>query len=71
MVHPLMSDLRDLLPTTEAVDAVLHELRHGDIRIGVFGEFSAGKSTFLNALMGEDLLTVAVDPTTATPTRVS
>ena len=65
-----MSDLDDLLPSTETVEHVVNEVRHGNICIGVFGEFSSGKSTFLNALMGEELLTVAVDPTTATPTRI-
>ena len=38
--------------------------------ISIFGEFSTGKSTFLNALMGEDILSVATEPTTATPTRI-
>ena len=65
-----MSDLDDLLPSTETVEHVVNVVRHGNICIGVFGEFSSGKSTFLNALMGEELLTVAVDPTTATPTRI-
>ncbi len=40
------------------------------IRVSVFGEFSAGKSTFLNALIGEEFLTVAVEPTTAVPTYI-
>ncbi len=65
-----MSDLRDFLPSSDTLGRITQELRHGSIRIGVFGEFSSGKSTFLNALMGEDLLSVAVDPTTATATRI-
>ncbi len=39
-------------------------------RIAVVGEFSSGKSTFINALIGTDLLTHAVNETTATITRI-
>lgn len=53
-----------------SLESVLSELREGSFRIGVFGEFCTGKSTFLNALMGEDILSVATEPTTATPTRI-
>ena len=35
-------------------------------KIMVVGEFSSGKSTFLNALIKENILPVAVRPTTAT-----
>ena len=50
--------------------SIISELNEGSYRIGVFGEFSTGKSTFLNALMGEDILSVATEPTTATPTGI-
>ena len=40
------------------------------IRISVFGEFSSGKTTFINGLIGEAILSVAVDPTTAVPTYI-
>jgi signal recognition particle receptor subunit beta len=49
---------------------ILDFLSKSPIRISVFGEFSAGKSTFINALIGEDILSVAVEPTTAVPTYV-
>ena len=45
-------------------------LREAPVRVAIFGEFSAGKTTFINALIGEDILSVAVEPTTAVPTRV-
>jgi cell division protein FtsA len=60
----------NMSPISMDLQAVLSELREGSYRIGVFGEFSTGKSTFLNALMGEDILSVATEPTTATPTRI-
>lgn len=41
-----------------------------DFRIAVVGEFSAGKSTFINALLGKDLLSHATDETTATITYI-
>jgi GTP-binding protein EngB required for normal cell division len=36
----------------------------------ILGEFKRGKSTLLNALIGEDLLPTGVQPVTALPTRV-
>lgn len=38
--------------------------------VAVFGAFSAGKSSLLNALMGEPLLAVSPNPTTAAVTRI-
>ena len=40
------------------------------IKVSVFGEFSSGKTTFLYALINENILTVAYEPTTAVPTRI-
>ncbi len=37
----------------------------GTIVIGVFGQFSAGKSMFINSLLGENLLKTGVTPTTS------
>ncbi|WP_022835179.1 beta-alanine-activating enzyme beta-propeller domain-containing protein [Salisaeta longa] len=51
-------------------DALLDYLHTAPVRLAVFGEFSAGKTTVLNALIGEEILSVAVDPTTAVPTRI-
>lgn len=39
-------------------------------RIAVVGEFSSGKSTFINALIGRDILTHAVNETTAAITYI-
>jgi GTP-binding protein EngB required for normal cell division len=42
------------------------KLRSGEYTIVVVGEFSAGKSTMLNAMMGENLLPAYTNETTAT-----
>ena len=38
--------------------------------VPVVGEFSAGKSSLLNALMGKDVLAVAIEPETAIPAEL-
>ncbi len=40
--------------------------RERPVRIAIVGEFNAGKSTFINALMGADIAPTGVLPTTAT-----
>ena len=50
----------------EVVGDNLKELEEGEFSIAVVGEFSAGKSTLLNALMGEKILPSFTDETTAT-----
>lgn len=40
----------------------------GKKTVGVGGAFSAGKSSLINALLGQQLLAVEIDPTTALPT---
>jgi signal recognition particle receptor subunit beta len=56
--------------TALEIDALIDYLSKEPIRVAVFGEFSAGKTTMLNALIGEEILSVAVEPTTAVPTRI-
>lgn len=55
--------LRDL-------DDVTERLQHNDYLVAVFGAFSAGKSSLLNALLGEPLLVVSPNPTTASVTQI-
>jgi len=57
-------------PVDIEVDELISYLEESSIRLAVFGEFSAGKTTVLNALIGEEILSVAVEPTTAVPTRI-
>lgn len=44
----------------------IKQFKRGEFSIAVVGEFSAGKSTLLNALMGEKILPSFTDETTAT-----
>jgi GTPase Era involved in 16S rRNA processing len=41
-----------------------------DFTVALFGAFSAGKSSFSNALIGENILPVSPNPTTATINRI-
>ncbi|AIQ39922.1 dynamin family protein [Paenibacillus sp. FSL R5-0912] len=49
---------------------IAKQLEEKEFRITVVGEFSAGKSTFLNALIGKDILPHALTETTATVTYI-
>jgi len=46
-------------------------MAHNTFRIVVVGEFITGKSTFINALIREKILPVAVRPTTATINKIT
>lgn len=46
------------------------QLTNQEFRITVVGEYSTGKSTFVNALIGQDILLHAVKETTATVTYI-
>jgi small GTP-binding protein len=43
----------------EAVEAMLDKLEHGHLHLAVFGRVSTGKSSLLNALIGEDRFAVS------------
>jgi GTP-binding protein EngB required for normal cell division len=57
-----------LLPQLAAGKEVLAE--HGVVDVAVLGQFKAGKSSFLNGLIGRDVLPVNVLPATAVITRI-
>lgn len=48
----------------------MERLEHKDFTIALFGAFSAGKSSFSNALMGEKVLPVSPNPTTAAINKI-
>lgn len=54
----------------EKLSILKNQVENKEFRITVVGEFSAGKSTFLNALIGLDILPHAVTETTATITYI-
>jgi len=57
-----------LRPQIAAGEEVLRE--HGVVDVAVLGQFKAGKSSFLNGLIGRDVLPVNVLPATAVITRI-
>lgn len=52
------------------IDELAPLIRHFEIRIPLMGAFSCGKSSLLNALLGESLLATAVTPETAVPAEL-
>ena len=61
-------------PSYEADAAMLTELKDrlasGQFHLAVLGQFKRGKSTLLNALLGQNVLPTAVVPLTAIPTWI-
>jgi len=49
----------------------LSRIENNKANISVFGGFSAGKTTFINALLGHKYLTTSPNPTTATITEIN
>ena len=64
------SSERDLLPNTliYEVDKILEKIQSQKFRIAAIGEFSQGKSTLLNALLGEKIQPVREIPCSGTVT---
>lgn len=56
--------------THAAIDEVLSRIEANSFTVAVVGEFKRGKSTFINALLGKDILPADVLPCSATLNRV-
>jgi len=56
--------------TASRLLALRDRLREQRLQFAVLGQFKRGKSTFLNALLGEPVLPMAVTPLTAIPTFI-
>lgn len=72
-----LAEILGSLPSTDQIDTyqeklqTLNEKYHDpEFRLAVIGNFSCGKSTFLNALLERELLSVCDLPTTAIPTYI-
>ncbi|MFB5190326.1 dynamin family protein [Alicyclobacillus fastidiosus] len=52
------------------LEEVARRLERRDYLVAVFGAFSAGKSSLLNALLGDSILAVSPNPTTASVTQL-
>ena len=68
----------NILHDVPLYQSTLHNIRHTlermenqIIKIGVFGTFSAGKSSLINALLGDQYLVSSPNPTTAATTEIS
>ncbi|MCX8073268.1 MAG: dynamin family protein [Candidatus Binatia bacterium] len=55
----------------ETLDQLLDEFARRRIRIALFGEVKAGKSTLINAIAGRALSPVAFDPLTSVPVHIT
>ncbi|MCL6637007.1 MAG: dynamin family protein [Alicyclobacillus sp.] len=66
VLRPLPGAQRWLNPLAEVRQQVVERR----LQVAVFGAFSAGKSSLLNALFGQPLLAVSPNPTTAAVTHV-
>jgi small GTP-binding protein len=68
------ADLIENLPGFKKLSQELHDkaerLKHKGFTVALFGAFSAGKSSFANALMGEKVLPVSPNPTTAAINKI-
>ena len=59
---------KQILADIQNIDSRLNE----DVfKLAVVGEFSSGKSTFINAIIGMDLLSHSTEETTATLTYIT
>lgn len=54
----------------QALSREVHQFKNNHIKISLFGAFSAGKSSFINAMLGSNVLPVSPHPTTAAINRV-
>jgi GTPase Era involved in 16S rRNA processing len=53
------------------LQALRRRLKHGRLQLAVLGQFKRGKSTFINALLGADVLPTGVVPLTAIATFIA
>jgi ribosome biogenesis GTPase A len=56
-------------PLVVRLEELRHRLEHERLQLAVLGQFKRGKSTFINALLGADVLPTGVIPLTAVANR--
>ncbi len=66
-----LSDSYHIENVRQAIDNLQNKAEDKSLYLAVVGEFSSGKSTFINALIGKRLLKEAVMPTTACATYIA
>jgi small GTP-binding protein len=65
----MLAQALDMLPVLEELEAIHVDLAR-PLRVAVVGEFNAGKSSLINALLGENVAPVGILPTTSTPNHL-
>ena len=60
----------DLQEHAESLEAVSSRLQNHVFRVGVMGEFKRGKSTVINALLGQEIVPADILPCSATLNRI-
>jgi GTPase SAR1 family protein len=66
----VVSDVHGFKEVASFLTKKVERLKKRDFTIALFGAFSAGKSSFSNALMGERVLPVSPNPTTAAINKI-
>lgn len=66
----IIQDLSDFDSLIESLRSKKERIENRSLTIALFGAFSAGKSSFSNALLGEKVLPVSPNPTTAVINRI-
>ena len=69
LANELTTDISKILhdsPQQKLIVQLLADIEEDFYTVVVLGEFNRGKSTFINAILGEDLLPMGITPTTAT-----
>lgn len=65
------SQILSLNSSIQPIDDVLERVQSNSFSVAVVGEFKRGKSTFINALLGKDILPSDILPCSATLNRVT
>lgn len=69
-ISNLIQNRLDLILEGEILNSVSKKLKEDKFQVLIMGEFSTGKSTLLNALLGEQALPMKTTPATAIITRI-
>lgn len=65
-----LSQELNLTNLVEIISEYLNRIENNSFKIVVLGDFNRGKSTFINALLGQEILPSDILATTATPSRI-
>ncbi|UOR12535.1 dynamin family protein [Halobacillus amylolyticus] len=78
LIHRKAVEAQEILKNIDGFENLISQLYnkqqrldHQQYTIALFGAFSAGKSSFANALLGEQMLPVSPNPTTATINKIT